>query len=151
SFRGADLEPMGKLDLGKDADNVRVDGESRFVYVGYGGCALVVIDPISFTNGNEIGLPAHPENFAISRTTQRVFVNLPDAQSIVEIDSGAGRQVASWPIGEDRGNFAMALDDANRRVIVVFRDPPRLSIRSMSDGAHIKDLDTCGDVDDVFF
>src|SRR5262249_22436644 len=31
SFRGGDLEPMGKLDLGKDADNVRVDAES-------GGC-----------------------------------------------------------------------------------------------------------------
>src|SRR5436190_18985257 len=115
-FRGEDFAPAAHVELGKDADNVRVDADSKWVYVGYGAGGLAVIDPVTRARSKDIALPAHPESFQISRSTRLVFVNLPDAQSIAVIDTDAGRQRESWPTGNDRGNFAMALDDENQRV-----------------------------------
>ena len=150
-FRGSDFAATAKMQLGKDADNVRVDADTKSVYVGYGAGALAVIDPTSPAKIKDIALPAHPESFQISRDTQQVFVNLPDAQSIAVIDTHAGGLSRSWSTGNDRGNFAMTLDDGARRAIVVFRDPPKLSVRDMQTGAPVAERDTCGDVDDVFF
>jgi DNA-binding beta-propeller fold protein YncE len=44
---GEDLAPAGRIDLGNDADNVRVDTPRLRVLVGYGNGALAVIDPAS--------------------------------------------------------------------------------------------------------
>jgi hypothetical protein len=67
-FRGADCAPAGRIDLGDDADNIRVDSASNRVFVGYGGGALAVID--STTNGKiaDIPLQAHPESFQLARS-----------------------------------------------------------------------------------
>lgn len=151
-FRGDNFAETAKMQLGKDADNVRVDADSKSVYVGYGAGALAVIDPSSHTRIKDIALPAHPESFQISQDTQKVFVNLPDTRSIAVIDTHAGGQLSqSWPTGSDQGNFAMTLDGGGRRVIVVFRTPPKLSVRDMQTGTPIAERETCGDVDDVFF
>src|SRR5262245_15037863 len=114
SFRGGDFTATGKLQLGKDADNVRIDADSKSVYVGYGAGALAVIDPSSHIKVKDIVLPAHPESFQISQDTQSVFVNLPDARSIAVIDTHAGQLSQSWPTGKDHGNFAMTLDHGGR-------------------------------------
>jgi DNA-binding beta-propeller fold protein YncE len=150
-FRGGDFAATAKIKLGNDADNVRVDVESKLVYVGYGTGALAVIDPSSHAKIKDIALPAHPESFQISQDAQKMFVNLPDARSIAVIDTQAGRVSQSWPTGNDHGNFAMTLDDRGQRAIVVFRKPDKLSVRDMQTGKPVAERDTCGDVDDVFF
>jgi DNA-binding beta-propeller fold protein YncE len=150
-FRGEDFAATAKIQLGKDADNVRVDADSKSVYVGYGAGALAVIDPSSHAKIKDIALPAHPESFQISQDTQKVFVNLPDARSIAVVDTHASRLSQSWPTGNDHGNFAMTLDDGGGRAIVVFRNPPKLSVRDMQTGSPVAERNTCGDVDDVFF
>src|SRR5215216_1314216 len=48
-FRSADYDAAGRIELGHDADNIRVDTASNRVFVGYGSGALAVIDPA--TNG----------------------------------------------------------------------------------------------------
>ena len=149
-FKGGEFTPAGRLTLGTDADNVRVDTETSHVIVGYGSGALAVIDPTTRTKIKDIALAAHPESFQIGASARQLFVNLPDAQSIVVVDREAGGAVASWPTGGDRGNFAMALDEENKRVLVVFRNPPKLSARDMRTGAVVAERDTCGDVDDIF-
>ena len=151
SFRGEDLVATARLELGSGADNIRVSGEPALVYVGYGSGALAVIDPISASKRKDIALASHPESFQISRSTRQVFVNLPDAQSIAVIALDAPQQPQIWSIGNGRrGNFAMALDDERRHLIVVFRTPPKLGVLDSADGALIAERDTCGDVDDVF-
>jgi DNA-binding beta-propeller fold protein YncE len=40
-FRGEDLSPAGRIELGDDADNIRVDQARRRVLVGYGKGAIV--------------------------------------------------------------------------------------------------------------
>ena len=150
-FRGGDFAATGNMQLGKDADNVRVDADHKSVYVGHGAGALAVIDPSSHAKVKDIALPAHPESFQISQDTQKAFVNLPDARSIGVIDTHAGRLSQSWPTGNDHGNFAMALDDSGGRAIIVFRNPPKLSVRDTQTGTPVAERNTCGDVDDVFF
>jgi DNA-binding beta-propeller fold protein YncE len=148
-FKDGDFTPDGRQALNGDADNVRVDAETGYVYVGYGAGALAVIDPASRMKIKDIALPVHPESFQISRNTREIFVNLPNAGSIVVLGKEGDRQ-ATWSTGKNQGNFAMALDEENGSVVVAYRSPPKLSVRAMRDGATIADLDTCGDVDDVF-
>jgi DNA-binding beta-propeller fold protein YncE len=149
-YKGGEFTPVGQLMLGSDADNVRVDTETSRVIVGYGSGALAAIDPRTRTKIKDIALAAHPESFQISASARKIFANLPDAQLIIVVDREIGGQVASWSTGGDRGNFAMALDEENKRVLVIFRNPPKLSARDMRTGAVVAERDTCGDVDDVF-
>ena len=46
-FRGDDYSDAGRIDLGNDADNIRVDAAANRVIVGYGSGALAVIDAVS--------------------------------------------------------------------------------------------------------
>ena len=49
-----DLAPVGRIELGDDADNVRVDAQRQHVLVGYGKGALAVIDPATRTKAGDI-------------------------------------------------------------------------------------------------
>ena len=148
-FRGEALEPAGVIDLRSDADNVRLDIEKNQVFVGYGSGAIAVIDPSNNTKIADIPLKAHPESFQLSGAGQ-IFVNLPSVHAIGVVDRAAGQEKASWPTRNLGGNYPMALDDAANHVIVAFRDPPRLAVFAMADGATVAMRDTCGDSDDVF-
>ena len=72
-LRGDDLTPMGRIELGDDADNVRVDAARNRVLVGYGKGALAVIDPASQTKTADIHLKAHPEGFQIDETGTQIL------------------------------------------------------------------------------
>src|SRR6266700_5944107 len=73
-LHGEDLAPVGRIELGDDADNVLVDTPRRRVLVGYGKGALAVIDPVSRTKTADLRLKAHPESFQIDETGSQVFV-----------------------------------------------------------------------------
>src|SRR5215813_7810917 len=44
-FRGPDYAAAGRIDLGDDADNIRLDVPANRIVVGYGSGGLAVIDP----------------------------------------------------------------------------------------------------------
>src|SRR5229473_5970734 len=147
-LRGDDLAPIGRIELGDDADNVRVDAQRNLVLVGYGKGALAVIDPASRVKTADIRLKGHPEGFQIDETGTQVFVNVPDPRDIeiVDLATGANR---SLPTGDLRSNFPMAIDRDAHQVLVVFRGPPTLMALSSQDGRVVAKLETCGDADDV--
>ena len=148
-LRGEDLNPIGRIELGDDPDNVRVDTGRNWVLVGYGKGALALIDPISLSKIADIRLKAHPEGFQIDETGTQVFVNVPDAGEITVGDlAGAGSR--SLPVHGVRSNFPMAIDRNLHRVVVVFRSPPTLMALSSQDGHVVAQTSTCGDADDVF-
>jgi DNA-binding beta-propeller fold protein YncE len=148
-LRGEDLTLLKRLDLGEDADNVRVDGARNRVFVGYGKGALAVVDPKSRAKVGDIRLKAHPEGFQIDDGT-RAFVNVPDAREIQIVDLVQGEATGTLTAQGHRSNFPMALDREKHRVLVVFRNPARLLVLSGKDGAVVTDVETCGDADDVF-
>ena len=148
-YKAADFAPAGTLKLGSDADNLRVDAASGEVIAGYGNGALAVLDAATGGKKADIRLAAHPEAFQLA-SDKRVFVNVPDAQQIAVVDRAAGRQVAKWGI-EARANFPMALDEAGRHLMVVYRSPATLAVFDTDKGSPVGTLRTCGDADDVFF
>jgi DNA-binding beta-propeller fold protein YncE len=150
AFRGAQLEPAGRLDLGDDADNIRIDRDQGRVYVGTGSGNLTVIDTAAFKKTDEIELKAHPESFQLESKGSRIYVNVPDAHEVAVVDRKTNKQTASWPTAGLKSNYPMALDSSPDRVLVVFRQPATLVSFDAGSGAVKERMDLCGDADDVF-
>jgi len=150
-FQGADLALVGQIELGADADNVRVDDAAHRVFVGYGSGALAVIDASARRKILDISLKAHPESFQLDPASQRIFVNVPEAHEIAVVDSGANRQVAAWSTDSLHANFPMALDKPHDRVLAIFRHPAKMAVFGAQDGRILTSIGTCADADDVFF
>jgi YVTN family beta-propeller protein len=149
-FQGPDLAPAGRIELGDDADNIRVDAKGNVVYIGYGSGALAVIDPVSRTKIGDIPLGAHPEGFQLESSASRIFVNLPGARQIAVVDRLAGKVSATWGLNGAGANFAMAADEEGQLLLTVFRKPAKLAAFAIRDGAIKASIDSCGDADDVF-
>jgi hypothetical protein len=150
-FSAEDLKPLGRIDLKKDADNIRIDKRNNTIVVGYGDGALAIIDPMTLNVIGTIALKGHPEGFQIEPNTGRAFVNVPDAKQIAVVDLDARRQTATWKVPDARSNFPMALDPGIGVLAAVFRSPTRLVLLDMKTGTVVANLATCGDADDVFF
>jgi DNA-binding beta-propeller fold protein YncE len=150
-FAGAALTPLDPIQLGADADNVRLEPEAGRVIVGYGDGALAFVESASRKLLTEIRLPGHPESFQLEHSGHRIFVNVPDAHQITVADRSTGQQVASWGIADAQANFPMALDEADARLMVVYREPALLAVFDTRSGTPVARLPACGDTDDVFF
>ena len=149
-FEGSDYKTAGRIELGSDADNIRVDAVAKRIFVGYGSGGLAVIDPSTRSKVGDIPLKAHPESFQIDPDTSQIFVNAPDARGIAVVDSVSQKQIGNWPTAERGANFPMALDPIRREVLVIFRTPAQLGVFSMKDGTPLAATETCGDADDLF-
>jgi DNA-binding beta-propeller fold protein YncE len=149
-FQGADFREISRIELGDDADNIRIDPGTNRVLVGYGSGAIATIDAAQRRKVAEFAIPAHPEGFQLDRNTNRIFINVPKAGAIVVIDGVIGRQTATWPLKGVGGNFPMALDETAQRILVAFRTPAKLGAFSTADGQNVANVDLCGDADDVF-
>jgi YVTN family beta-propeller protein len=149
-FLGPEYTAMGQIELGDDADNIRVDSATNHLFVGYGSGGLAEIDTAYFKKGTDIPLGSHPEGFQLDPNSNQIFVNLPKARAIAVVDRQSGKQTASWPMRIGTGNFPMALNQDAGHVLAAFRTPTKLGVFSIKDGALIASPDICGDADDVF-
>jgi YVTN family beta-propeller protein len=147
-YRGADLRPVTRLALGDDADNVRVDPGTHYVWVGYGRGALAAIDPVSTKTIAEIPLTGHPESFRLDPDGSRIFVNVPDTGEIDVVDRKVRKQTAAWKTSPLTANYPLILDGP-QTVLSVFRHPARIGIFQKENGRLLQALDTCDDSDDV--
>lgn len=150
AFRGVQLEPVGKLALHGDADNVRIDRDQTRVYVGAGSGNLAIIDAAAFKKVGEIELQGHPESFQLDSESSRIYVNVPDAGQVAVVDRSTSKQIASWPTAHLKANYPMALDSQRNRVLVAFRQPATLVAFDAASGAVQERVEICGDADDVF-
>jgi YVTN family beta-propeller protein len=146
-LEGTGYKATGRIDLGSDADNVRIDAAAKRVIVGFGDGGLAMLDPSTRSKVHSVPLKAHPESFQIVQ--DRIFVNLPDAHAIAAVDGASGKQIATWPTIKG-GNFAMTVDRDRGRILVAFRSPPELAVFASTDGKPLANVETCGDVDDLF-
>ena len=146
---GGDWSAGKRIDLGADADNIRLDQGNDRVFIGYGSGSLAAIDPKTGGKATKIALPEHPEGFQLETTANRVFVNVPEAEEIAVADRSTGKVLAHWHQA-DRANFAMAIDEPAQQLIVAFRVPPVLRSLEIGGGSSKQRLPTCADVDDLF-
>ena len=148
-FRAGDYAPTGRIDLGADADNIRVDPPGNRLLVGYGSGGIGIIDLKSYNKIESFSLKAHPESFQLDAGARLIFVNLPNTRAIAVVDATTGAQRANWPMTYG-ANFPMALDAERQRVLVVFRSPPKFAAFNWQTGDLVSEVDTCGDADDLF-
>lgn len=138
------------IPLSSDADNMRYDSNQKAVYVGYGNGGLAVIDPVKENQTGNINLDGHPESFQISDKLQRMFVNVPEDDSIEVIDTQKNA-LTKWSNNGTSGNYPMALDEDSHRLFVVYRQPAELHIMDTDSGRVIAKLAVSGDPDDIFY
>jgi DNA-binding beta-propeller fold protein YncE len=150
-FAGENLSPIAKVELGGDADNIRLDPRSGRFLVGYGSGGIASLDPNSGKIVAQAVLPAHPEGFRVDSDGSRALVNVPDGEQIAVVDLTHGKQTAMWRMHGMSANFPMAWDETNRTIAVVFRNPARLALLDSDTGLLKATQSTCGDADDVFF
>jgi YVTN family beta-propeller protein len=149
-LKGADGSTAGRVELGDDADNVRVDRSRRFVAVGHGSGGLALIDPVSHRKVVDIPLGGHPESFQLSGDGARAYVNVPGAREVAVLDVANRKPLRSWPTGNLSANFPLVMGEGEQSVWVVFRSPARLASFDTATGKATVTLDTCSDSDDVF-
>jgi DNA-binding beta-propeller fold protein YncE len=150
-LRGSDFSALDRIDLRRDADNIRVDPRNGTVVVGYGNGSLAIIDPASRAVIGTATLQGHPEGFQIDPANGHTYVNVPDAGQIAVVDLDARQQTATWKVPGVSGNFPMALDPSRGTLASVFRSPATLVLLDAKSGAVTARLPACGDADDVFF
>jgi hypothetical protein len=143
------------LDFGTNAntDNMRYDPASKRLYVGYGAGArgaLAVVDPAAMERLQEFKVGSHPESFQLETEGSRIFVNLPDQESIGVIDRNTGA-VVKWKIPGHTNVHALALDEANRRLFAASLQPGRLTVVDTQSGRVIATLACVLGVDDLWF
>jgi DNA-binding beta-propeller fold protein YncE len=149
-FQGTDLSPAGRIDLGDDADNIRIDARANKLFIGYGKGAIAIIDTAKRAKTGDVQLAAHPEGFQLDSTGTKIFVNVPDAHHIAVVDLLSGKVAKTLPMNDARSNFPMAIDHERERVLSVFRNPAKLIVVGTRDGSVLASVNVCGDADDVF-
>jgi hypothetical protein len=143
------------LDFGAEAntDNMRYDPAGKRLYVAYGERqrgALAIVDPAGMERVQEFPLGSHPESFQLEQNGARIFVNLPDQESIALIDRNSGA-VTKWKIPGSANNHALALDEVRHRLFTAGLQPGRLTVVDAGSGRVVANLPCVLGVDDLWF
>lgn len=148
-FDCATLAAKGTVDVGADADNVRLSADGATLLVGEGDGSLASVDTKTLRLIGKAKLPGHPESFQLHGS--RAFVNVPGARppAVIAVDLEQQKAVATWAL-EDAANYPMALDAARKRLLVACRQPARLCVLDVDSGKVLSRCECVGDADDVF-
>ena len=144
-------QAVGEINFKDDADNVRYDNASKRIYVGFGKGGIGIV---SASEGKIIGairLPGHPESFELEKQGHCIFVNVPNARQVAVIDREKSEVIATWKTDGALGNFPMAFDEANHRLFIGCRAPPKLVVINTESGDVVASIDISGDPDDLFY
>jgi YVTN family beta-propeller protein len=150
-FDGKTFTLLQTIKLNGDADNIRYDSNNGLVYVGYGNGGIAVLNASSGEKLGNIQLPGHPESFQIEKFGNKVFVNVPDDDSIIVADKKNLKVTSKWTLTSATENFPMALDEGNHRLFVGFRDPAKVIVYDTESGREVASFNTAKDVDDIFY
>lgn len=154
-YDGKSYDQIAAIDFPGGADNMRYDAATKRVYVGCGddekSGAIAMID--ATTNQRleeEYKLGGEPESFQLEKSGPNIYVNVPDSKEIVVVNR-ATKQITHWPLQGVESNFPMALDEADHRLFVGVRVPPRLAVIDTNSGRLVAALPGVQDSDDLYF
>jgi len=156
---GNPLTVQTSITLSLGADQMDFDAEAGRIYVGHGGKdagkeygEIAVIDAATNKHIGDIKTAVHPGGFAIERGRGRMFVTLPESNETVIIDRKTQEVTASWPLPSDTQQpVALALDEANHRLLVGTRKPPRVVVYDTDTGKTVAETETVGVLDGLYF
>ena len=150
-YDGKSYALLRTVDFGADADNLRYQRNEKRIYLGYGSGAIAMLDPATMERlPREFRLGSHPESFQFENSGSRIFVNLPDQESIGVIDRATGA-VTKWEIKGATTNHALAFDETGRRLFSAALQPGKLWVIDSDSGRVVSTLRIVLGVDDIWF
>jgi DNA-binding beta-propeller fold protein YncE len=155
-YDGTTYKLLHVIDYGEDgnADNLRYDPVAKRVYMSYGdgpASAIGMIDPATGKPLAEIyKLDFHAESFQIERSGTRIFANIPEAGHSIAVIDRKTHQISKWQVAGE-AKFPVALDEADHRLFIGTRVPPRLFVLNTDTGKMVASLPAAGDTDDLFY
>jgi len=142
------------IELGaeSDTDNLRWDEDSKRVFVGIVG-GIAMIDAVTETHvGKDLkGSGGHSESFQLEKKGSRIFVNVPEDGSVVNVIDRKTGELTKWGLNGVKANYPMALDEDNHRLFVVTRRPPFLMVLDTDTGKEVARVPVGGSCDDVYY
>jgi DNA-binding beta-propeller fold protein YncE len=142
------------IELGEesDTDNVRWDEASKRVFVGIvGGIAMIDAATEAHVGENLKGSGGHSESFQLEMKGSRIFVNVPDDDSVVNVIDRKTGALIKWGLNGAKANYPMALDEDDHRLFVVTRRPPLVVVLDTDTGKEVARVPVGGSCDDVYF
>ena len=154
-YDGNDYKLIAGIDYNADVDNLRYDVASKRVYVGYGDedkAAIGMVDAATNQRLDEVyKIGAHPESYQLEKSGPNIYVNLEDLKQVGVIDRNT-KKLTKWDLpAKFEENFPMALDEANHRLLIVTRTPPRLVVYDTNSGKVVATQPCVADVDDLYY
>ena len=112
------LQTLGTVPTGNGPDAIIYDPASKrvFTFNGHGGDSTA-IDAAAGTAAGTIALGGKPE-FAVADGKGRIYNNLEDKSTVVEIDSHKLVVTNRWPLAPCEGPSGMAMDAERRRLFI---------------------------------
>ena len=135
-----------------DTDNLRWNEDSKRVFVGIVG-GIAMIDAATETHvGKDLkGSGGHSESFQLEKKGSRIFVNVPEDGSVVNVIDRKTGELTKWDLNGVKANYAMALDEDDHRLFVVTRRPPFLMVLDTNTGKEVARVPIGGSCDDVYY
>ncbi len=142
------------IELGaeSDTDNLRWDEDSKRVFVGVVG-GVAMIDAATETRVEKYlkGSGGHSESFQLEKKGSRIFVNVPEDGSVVNVIDRKTGELTKWGLNGVKANYPMALDEDDHRLFVVTRRPPFLMVLDTDTGKEVARVPVGGSCDDVYY
>jgi DNA-binding beta-propeller fold protein YncE len=147
-FDGESLKLLKSLPV-PDADNIRQDARTGLVYVTRSDKKLAVFEPKSLEAKGEISLPSHPESFVFEKDRHRMYINLPAPRQVAVVDTDK-REILKRHQLDEAGNYPLALDESNKRLLVGCRKEARLLVLDTETGKELSRVTIPNDVDGLY-
>ncbi len=131
-------------------NNLRFDSSTNQLLVGFGKTfgSLGRIDVKQNKIIGKIPLSGYLKQFEIDG--DKVYVNLPEKNTIEVVSLSSARPLASWAVTEAKQNIPMALDPIHQRLFVAC-EPGKFIIYSTKTGKSIQSINISKDADGVYY
>src|SRR5256712_4128768 len=108
-----------------DTDNLRWDEASKRVFVGIvGGVAMIDAATEAHVENDLKGSGGHSESFQLEKKGSRIFVNVPDDSSVINVIDRKTGGVTKWELNRAKTKYPMALDEDDYPPFFVTPRPP---------------------------
>ena len=149
-----------QIKLADDADSITYDPATKYMYVVNGGrgakasySLISVVDTSTSKKLRDIKINSDQvEALALEKSGPRMFINITGQDAVGVMDRTQSSLKATWPLpAGDKHNVAMALDEANHRLFLTTRTPPKLIVLDSDTGKVIANLPSAAIVDDLAY
>jgi DNA-binding beta-propeller fold protein YncE len=151
AFDGENYALLKSLPFPTDCDNVRYDPHTGMVYVAHLEKSLGIVDAKTLAVKADLKLPGFPESLTLEKKRPRMYMNTPSPAGVMVFDTEKRELIKTYPLKRASGNYPLALDEPNHRLIIGCRKEPMIVVMDSETGKEITSVPVPRDIDDLFF